>query len=70
MATSNAADLSPDSRFVSGIEPADLREEYTGRGLGDWSDARLTAAVAGIVSVRPSDRCQVGPTARWRAIRS
>jgi hypothetical protein len=55
MATSNAADPSPDSRIVSGIEPADLREEYTGRGLGDWSDARLTAAVAGIVSVPRRD---------------
>jgi len=55
MATSTAADLSPDSRFVSGIEPADLREEYSGRGLGDWSDARLTAAVAGIVSIPRRD---------------
>ena len=46
MSETATTELAPDARIVSGIDPADLRAEYARRGLGGWSDARLTAAVA------------------------
>lgn len=41
----------PDAGIISGIEPSDLRGEYAQRGIDEWPDARLAAAVADIVSV-------------------
>ncbi|MDX2379176.1 MAG: hypothetical protein QNM02_05405, partial [Acidimicrobiia bacterium] len=56
MTTGSTSVRAADARFVSGIDPADLRGEYADRDLHHWSDARLIAAVAQIVSIPRQDR--------------
>lgn len=56
MTTGTTSFQAADARFVSGLEPADVRDAYADRALHHWSDARLIAAVAQIVSIPRRDR--------------
>lgn len=44
-----------DQLHITGVDPREVRDEYTRRGLDEWSDARLIAAVSSILAIPRSD---------------